>query len=410
LLWAGAGLAVGLVSHCFAATASPQTAQPAAQGAAARRIGAIKAISGNTVTLTPDSGAEVSIVVQESTRLVRIAPGETNLKNATPVTLPELQVGDRILAGGKASDDGKSMTASSIVVMKRADVEARQQHDRDDWQKRGVAGVVKAVDAATATVTISVSGMSASKNVAVHTTKDTVVRRYAPDSVKFDDARTSTLSQIQAGDQLRALGSRSADGNDVVAEEIVSGAFRNIAGTISSIDAGAATMNVQDLLTKKNVLVKITSESQLRKLPPQVAQRIAMRLKGAAAGAIPGAAGATGAGAASPGGSGGGQGSQSASAAPSSGTGAGGGMGSGRSGAAPDFQQMLSHMPAATLADLQKGDAVIMVATQGTSAGVTAITLLAGVEPILQAAPSAASALMLSPWSLSAPAGDAGTP
>ena len=85
-------------------------------------------------------------------------------------------------------------------------------------------------------------------------------------------------------------------------------------------------------------------------------------------------------------------------------------MGSGRSGAAPDFQQMLSHMPAATLADLQKGDAVIMVATQGTSAGVTAITLLAGVEPILQAAPSAASALMLSPWSLSAPAGDAGTP
>lgn len=81
-------------------------------------------------------------------------------------------------------------------------------------------------------------------------------------------------------------------------------------------------------------------------------------------------------------------------------------------GGAQDFQQMLSRMPAVTLADLHKGDAVLIVTTEGTSSGGgTAITLLSGVEPILQAAPSASQAMMLTPWSLGgAPGGDAGTP
>lgn len=86
-------------------------------------------------------------------------------------------------------------------------------------------------------------------------------------------------------------------------------------------------------------------------------------------------------------------------------------MGSGgmRQGGAPDFQQMLSRMPAVTLNDLHKGDAVLIVTTQGTaSGGGTAITLLSGVEPILQAAPNGSQAMMLAPWSLGgAPAGDA---
>jgi hypothetical protein len=71
---------------------------------------------------------------------------------------------------------------------------------------------------------------------------------------------------------------------------------------------------------------------------------------------------------------------------------------------------MLSHMPAVSVSELQKGDAVLLVATEGSSAaGPTAITLLAGVEPILSAAPAGTSAsTILSPWNLSAPAGAGG--
>jgi hypothetical protein len=176
-----------------------------------------------------------------------------------------------------------------------------------------------------------------------------------------------------------------------------------VAGIVNSVDASAGTMNVQDLLSKKLVQIRVTPESQLHQLPAEFAQRIAMRLKAAMAGTTPGTASPTAQpGAAAPGGA------PSAGAVPG-GAGSGGGMTGTRSGGAPDFQQMLSRMPAVALTDLHKGDAVMIVATQGTpSGGATAITLLSGVEAILQAAPNGSQAMMLSPWSLGAPAsGDA---
>jgi Copper binding periplasmic protein CusF len=201
--------------------------------------------------------------VEAAARLVRIVPGEKSLKNATPIQLQDLQVGDRILVAGKASDNTKVITATSVVVMKRSDVEAHKEEDRQDWQTRGLGGLVRAVDPAAGTVTISVTGFGGAKTFVVHASKDTRIRRYAPDSMRFDAARPSTLQEIQPGDQLRARGNRSADGTELTAEEIVSGSFRNVAGTVNSLDASAGTMNVQDLLSKKAVQVRVTPESQL---------------------------------------------------------------------------------------------------------------------------------------------------
>ena len=127
--------------------------------------------------------------------------------------------------------------------------------------------------------------MGANRSIAVHITKDTILRRYAPGSVKFDDAKPARQRMhIKAGDQLRARGTRSADGSEVSAEEVVSGAFRNIAGTIKAIDPASNTMTVQDAIGKSAVVVKVSSDSQMKKLPPEMAQRIAMRLKGTAGG------------------------------------------------------------------------------------------------------------------------------
>jgi hypothetical protein len=192
----------------------------------------------------------------------------------------------------------------------------------------------------------------------------------------------------------------------LTAEEVVTGTFRNIAGTVNSVDASAGTLSVQDLLSKKAVQVKITSDSQLHKLPPEVAQRIAMRLKGSLPPGTPGATGSSGSGSAPPSGNAQQSGAPSGAMAPGGGAAAGGA----RQGGTPDLQQMLSRMPAVTLADLHKGDAVLIVTTQGSATGGgTAITLLSGVEPILQAAPSGSQAMMLAPWSLGgAPGGDSG--
>ena len=73
----------------------------------------------------------------------------------------------------------------------------------------------------------------------------------------------------------------------------------------------------------------------------------------------------------------------------------------------PDLQRMVSRLPNSTLADLQKGDVVMIVATEGAgSDAATAITLLAGVEPILTASPNRSASSLLSPWSLSTPGGE----
>ncbi|MGA9307351.1 MAG: DUF5666 domain-containing protein [Candidatus Sulfotelmatobacter sp.] len=371
-----------------AMSADPQGQQAAGTSAATRRIGAIKAINGAVVTLTPDSGPDTNITVQATTRILRIAPGEKDLKNATPIQLQDLQVGDRILVAGKASDDNLSLAASTVVVVTHSDLEARHQQDLQDWQKRGVDGLAKAVDPAAGTVTISVR----SKDVVIHTTSATVIRRYAPDSVKFDDAKPGTLQQIHPGDQVRARGDRSADGGELAADEIVSGVFPGIAGTVISADASSSTLSVHDLLANKTVVVKITPDSQLRHLTPEMAQMIAVRLRGGAAS---------------------GSATNGQTAHPGSAPGAttpGGAGANGRPGGAPDTQRLLSHAPATTLADLHKGDAVIILSTEGTAGIGTVITLVSGVEPILQAAPGASSAAMLTPWSMSAPSGDAGGP
>jgi hypothetical protein len=367
--------------------AQPADSQSSATAAASRSVGTVKSISDKTLVVKTDAGAEVTVIVQDGTRILRLAPGQTDLKSATPMTLADVQVGDRMLVRGHLGDNG-GLAATSIVVMKQADVAQKQQHDLQDWQRRGAGGIVSTIDAASGAITVAVTP---TLSVAIKTGKDTVFLRYASNSVKFADAQKGTFDQIKVGDQLRARGNKSADGKEIVAEEVISGSFRNIAGTISSIDAANNTVTVKDVLAKKSVVVKFNSDSQLRKLAPQMAQRLAFFLKGGAAQGAPAAAPAGGAAPAAPGGA------------------VAGGPRPGGGGA--DFSQLLSRIPSISLADLQKEDAVMIVAMQGPGSGeATAVTLLGGVEPILTASPNGMSAAALfSGWNLGAPAGDAGT-
>lgn len=346
----------------------------------ARAVGTVKTIQGNNISLKTDEGADVAVTVADAARVLRMAPGQTDLKTATAIQLSDVQAGDRILARGPGSADGKSINANTIVVMKQSDVAAKQKKEEEDWQRNGVFGPVKSVDAAAGTVMLGAT-LPGAPNVTVQTSKDTVVRKYAPDSAKFDDAKASAVSEIKPGDQLRARGTHGADPTQFTAKEIVFGTFRNVAGAITAIDPAANTVTVNDLSTKKPVVVKITSDSQMRKLPTPIAQAIAFRLRG---GELP-AGGQGGQRPQGPGGNGfqGGQGGRP------------GGPGGGRMG---DPMQMLARLPQIPLSDLQKGDALMIVTTQGDGTNVSAITLLAGVEPILTA-PNAQS--ILSPWNIS---------
>jgi len=355
--------------------------QPSSASTAGRAIGTVAAINGKVISVKTDAGAETAVTVSDSTRIVKTAPGQRDLKEATPISLQDVQVGDRVLARG-TSEGTSSITATSLIVMKQGDVASRQQQDIQDWQRRGAGGIVKGVDTTSGTVTVSTTP---NQTIAINTTDQTLFLRYAPHSVKFSDAKKSSFSEIKVGDQLRARGNKSNDGQSVNADAVISGTFRNIAGTVNSVDSAAGTITVMDLIQKKSAVVKVTLETQMRKIPPEVAQRIAMFLKRPASA------------------SNNAEQAQGAPAAPAGESQARFGGGLGRPGGAPDFQQIIRRMPAASLGDLQKGDAVMIVTTDAASGQeVTALTLLSGVDPILTAAPTETTAAnLLSGWSMS---------
>ena len=347
-------------------------------------LGTVKAIAGESLTLATDAGAETRVTVTSATKLLRVPPGSKDLSQAEAIPLSEFQKGDRVLVRLRCAGEPPVCEAGSVIAMKKSDIAEKQAHEREEWQRHGIGGLVKRVDAAQGAITISAITAAGKKDVAIEISKGAIFRRYAPGSVKFDDARLSSLSDLSPGDQLRARGVLSADRASFAADEIVTGAFRNIAGTILSVDAGAGTITVSDLATKKPAVVKVSPESQLRKLPAQMAQMIAMRLKGAAAGAA----------------------APANSSAPTTGQGGGSG-GQGRSGGG-DLQQLLGRLPAAPLSEFQKGDVVMIVATGGLKdAQVTAITILGGVESLLQATTQEQASSILTPWSLSNGGGDA---
>jgi len=365
-------------------------AAAAQQPARTNIVGAVQSIdtSNGRITLKMDDGKTVVIAPHANARYLHVLPGQ-KMSQATNISPNEISTGDRLLARGELSEDKQAMAASTIVVMNKADIAKKQQADEAEWRARGVGGLVTAVDPAANTVTINTRTAEGLKPLIIVASAKTTISRYAPDSVKFSDAKPSTVAEIKVGDQVRALGTKSDDGMHYEADEMVSGAFRNVAATVTAIDPATNTLKVMDLTTRKPLIVHVNADSTMRKLPEMVARMIALRTSGAAAGAGAGAAG---------GGSWQGGGQRPAGQWQG---GAAGGTGNGARGRG-DVQQMLERMPAIKLEDLKPGDALIISSTQGADPNqVTAITLVAGVEPILSAAPGGRQrASMLGSWNL----------
>ena len=361
-----------------------------AQAAAQRFVGTISTIMGDTLTVKTDAGEEHKVQVPDTAMLKRIAPGQKDLSTAETIKLSDLAVGDRVLVKLDPDATAGSAQAQQIVAVKQTDIAQKQQQDMAEWQRNGVGGLVKSVDAASGVVMLTSGAGPTAKTVTVHVEKNTVLKRYPSNSVRFADAQPAPLDAVKAGDQFRARGQKNADGTEITATEAVSGSFRNISGTISTIDAANSTVTVKDLATKKTVTVKVTPDAEMRRLPDMMARMIAARLKGTGpenGGTPPTMAARPQGGAAAP--------TQGGAASHQGGPGTGA-PGAGRHGGG-DMEQVLERAPAIKLADLQKGEALMMVSTEG-SGDVTAIKVLAGVEPLLES--PEASRNLLANWSM----------
>lgn len=343
-------------------------------------IGEVTAIdmAAKQMIIKTDAGSVVIATLSDSTIYMRVPPGEKTLDKATRIAAQDVAVGDRVFARGMMADDRKSVPARIVIVMTKTDIAQKHERDRAEWQRRGIVGVISALNAETkeVTVTTRVRGAGPQPIIINASASSVTFRRYAPDSVKFSDARQSSFAELKVGDQLRALGEKNADNTRFTPEEIVSGSFRTIGGPVVAINAAAGEVKINDLTTKQPVTAQVRQDSVLRRIPPEMATMMAMRMSGG------GAPGAGGPGGATQGGAGGGR--------PGGGPGGGGGgQGGGPrmgGGGGVDFQEILERLPAITLAELKAGDMIIVSGTAGAEPSrVTAIAVVSGVEPLLNA-------------------------
>ena len=388
---------IALAAHngIYAGTESAAGQSPDPAISQTRVMGEVTSIDpgAKQMSVKTDAGSLVTVGLDEKTEYLRIPPGETSMDKAAKIAFTEIAVGDKVYVRGKVSDDRKSVPAQKLIVMSKGDIQKMHEHERAEWQRRGVAGIITALNAQTSEVTLQTRTREGVKPLVVSAPESVKFRRYAPDSVKFSDARPSSFSELKVGDQLRALGDKSADGSKLTAEQVVSGAFQTIGGTVTGVSPETNEIKITVLGSKKALTIVVNRDSMLRKIPPQIAAMIAMRSQGGPGGPQ-GGGGPQGSGGGPAGGAGGPQGSGGRPAGGAGGPGQPGQPGPGggpsgeprRMGGGGDFQDMLERMPALTLADIKTGDVIAVSSTMGADPSrLTAITLVTGVDAVLTA-------------------------
>ena len=372
LFFAAALITIGLIpsgSRFSTLAAIQQTADP--EITAKYAIGEVKSIdsSGKLITIKTEAGSTVMVLYTDRTTYKKLKPGETSLANAADVTVSDVGEGDRIMARGNVAEDRKSVSALQVIVMSKGDIAKKQEAERLEWRRRGVLGVIQALKPEAHEITIQSRTMAGNTAIIIPVSDKTEMKRYAPDSIKFADAKPSTFTELKVGDQLRALGERTPDGTHFNPEKVVTGSFRTVGGVVTAVDPATGEIRINELEKKKPLTIVIKHDSVLRRFPP--ASEMGAMMGGFNRG---GGGGAPGGGAPP-------QGGQAQGARPQGGPGGPGGPG-GRGGF--NINDMLERLPTISIADVKVGDTIIVSSTQGVDpTRLTAIALVSGADTLL---------------------------
>jgi hypothetical protein len=313
------------------------------------------------VIVTTAAGSQVTVTLSDRTVYMRIPPGEKTKDKFIKIAPTDWAVGDSVFARGRMSEDRKSMPALEFYVMSKGDIAEKRDRERAEWKTRGIAGTISALNADTKEITVDARTAEGPKPIVVAATGDTKFRRYAPDSIRFGDAKASTFAELKVGDQLRALGTKSTDGARFTPEEIVTGAFQTISGSITEIDAEKKEIKIKDLQNQQPVTIVVGKDSSLRRLTPEMVTALSPGKPDPNA---------------------------KAPAKPSG-----------------DLQEMFDQLPTFTLSELKPGESIVISSTKGAdTTRVTAIAVVSGVGPLLQNAQGGrATAVSLGAMSLGGP-------
>jgi Cu/Ag efflux protein CusF len=373
------------ISLLIFATAGAQTPQaPAAKQFLAGEVTAVDAAA-HTVTVRADTGETATLSTTEQTTYTRLPPGVTDLKQGARVTFAEVRVGDRVVAPGVTAAGG---SASRLILTAKA---AGGPGGGGQNAGRRLNGRVVSVDASKKLIVVQTRGREGQESVTVDASSAARVLRYAPDSMRPADAVAGSLADVRAGENIRATGERSADGTTFKAEEVLTGSFARFVGTVAGLDAQRGELSVKTD-DGKTVQLSFGARSSLRRLTPEFEQTLAkqraefeqrreqrraerQQQQGGQAQGEAGGARREGEG---------GLGRQGGQRGDVQARGEGGGQRRGGPGG-NNFQQMFESLPAVTLAELKKGDAVVVTVTPTADpARATVVSLMTGSAEVLR--------------------------
>ena len=313
------------------------------------------------VIVTTAAGGQVTVTLSDRTQFMRIPPGEKTKDKFIKIAPTDFAVGDSVFARGRMSEDRKNLPALEFYVMSKGDIADKRDRERAEWKARGIAGTISALNADTKEITVDARTAEGPKPIVIASTGDTKFRRYAPNSIRFGEAKSSSFAELKVGDQLRALGTKSADGARFTPEEIVAGAFQTISGSITEIDATKKEIKIKDLQNQQPVTIVVTDDSSMRRLTPEMVTALTPGKPDPTAKTPPKASG--------------------------------------------DLQEMFDQLPSFKLEELKPGESIIISSSKSNEpARVTAIAVVSGVGPLLQNAQSGrATAVSLGAMSLGGP-------
>jgi antitoxin (DNA-binding transcriptional repressor) of toxin-antitoxin stability system len=354
---------LALLAGASALKAQTPTPTPASDPAitALSVMGVVSELKTDTrqVIVTTAAGNVVTVTLSDRTVFMRIPPGEKTKDKFIKIEPTDFGMGDSVFARGRLTEDRKSMPALEFYVMSKGDIAEKRERERNEWRTRGIAGTISALNTDTKEITVEARTAEGPKPIVVASTAETKFRRYAPDSVRFGDAKPSSFAELKVGDQVRALGTKSADGARFTPEEIVTGAFQTISGSITEVDAEKKEIKIKDLQSQQVVTIVVSKDSSMRRLTPEMLTALAPPKEG------------------------------TAQPPPKAGG---------------DLQEMFDQLPSVALSELKPGEPIIISSTKGADpARVTAIAIVSGAGPLLQNQAGRATAVSLGAMSLGGP-------
>jgi len=285
-----------------------------------------------TLTIKTDQNVSVRVESTDKTIYLRVPAGAQSLEQAAPIALADIAPGDRVLARGTHASNG--FAAVRIVVLSKTDIATKRERDLEQWRTRGIAGVVKQLNPATGEMNIELRGATAASAIIVNASA-AEFRRYTPTSISFEDAKQSSFAEVGVGDQLRALGDKSADGKSFKAEAVVSGSFKTIGATLNAIDLEKGEISATTLDQKKPIQISMLKDTSVRRIPAALVPALAQKV---------------------------------------------------RANSQSEVQQMIESLPVVPLANLKTGDVVSITGIRAKEdTRLTAIKLVAGVDAVLRA-------------------------